>query len=383
MTSEVKVSEQGLRELLLSPSSVWEAQFSGRKLGGVALMGAAFGVFADEQYDTALYNEEDAKHMIETLFITGAANAMSGALYSINGQGKSSLDNIVPYIIDGIGPKNVAIVPHHNSLTPAQLLGNKEAYKTKKVKAGQETEESIFGEQLGIINPDTKVVIFDEFDQTSPEAIAATRTFFTTGAVEVYTDQGPVLIKPVDLVLASFNHYGSIYGNVLEAATISRIALAVEMGRNEKEVSQRIIDNHTNIANNKKSTIKPVISKDNLEFMRARLPFVDISETRKALAKLAVNQIDETLLTHGINMGQPRLAEQLILASKAVALRSGRTEVNDQDVYDVSEYMLTAKLGGLGVGEPTKNSNHPNSLENLVTEALDSLKRKHTILLNS
>ncbi|MHB1865375.1 MAG: hypothetical protein ACYCPS_04440 [Candidatus Saccharimonadales bacterium] len=368
------ITEQGLRELLLTTPQEWQSYFGAHQpLGGVALMGAGLSHFGQEELGKSTDEEPDAMRMVVTLAIAGAGNAMNGALLGINGVGKSDLVEKAPLIIAGTKPKNIAFVPHRANLTEEQLLGNKEAYKIRRVNDGGESNEYVSGEQLAIINPDTTSIIFDELDYTSPTALAAARRVFQRGSIEVYTEEGPRQLSPVDLILSSFNTYGSIYGNVIEPATVSRIALAVEMGRSQQTVIARMLDKHKNLRDLQRPTIEPVISRENLEFMRSQISNVEMSNQVKSLMKLMIDEIDATLTQHDIKMGGPRIAEQLIVASKAVALRSGHTEVQSVDVFEVAEYMLTAKLGCYGKGNPLSGSGDPNSLESLVYEPLSKV----------
>ena len=383
---EARVSEDGLRDLMLAEQGVWEQQFPTREMGGIALMGRAFGAFSEEQYDRVIHREKDLKRMAGTLILTGAEGAMTGAILGGNGQGKSAIVEQIPYVILGVGPENVAVVPSRDTLTSNQLLGSKESFKkTTRDVTGLDTVESLTGEQIGIINEATRAVLIDEMDYTSPEALAAARTLLQKGRIEINTAYGPVLTDPLDIVLSSWNQYGSIHGNPIEWATIARIALAVEAGRNQREVSRQKTDEHTKVRERQQALVEPVISRANLVYLREHLPYVRMQEDPNRILTLfntALEHIDETLVRNEILIGLPRHNDQMNLAVKATALLRGRLEVRPEDIFDVAEMMLTAKLGCLGKGDPfSAHNGGTNTIEHMVNASLDGLKEKYQAIL--
>ncbi|MCL4357475.1 AAA family ATPase [Patescibacteria group bacterium] len=372
--SNVDNAERILRERLLEDNGQWVSRYGSQELGGAAVMAAAFSEFAAQEYDKAIYDEEDAKKMGKALLIMGSGQGIVGAIFGIVGTGKTDFGELLPRVIAGNTPDTHAHIPHTSDVTAAKIVGDSATIEKRTSKNGEVSIEEYMGIVKSLITKDTKSVLFDEINRTNPEALNAVLNFLRDGKIDIFTPEGIRQTDVMDVILAAFNHYGALHTFKFDPAVVSRFALAVRLGKKDPNrmvstVASKIIHENKVNSQNKDKDIDPVISRPNLHFLRDTLSEIGISKSGRFLIELVTGQINKTFENFNVHMGDPRIARQLMRSVPALALLDGRSEASASNIFDAAELILN-KLGAFVEFDPAAGSDSEDSLEFHVYETL-------------
>lgn len=339
-----------------------------------------FGQRVVEEYNKAIVGENDAKIMRATLLLAGAGNAMIGADFGNPGSGKSRLMKYTHQVVEGLNDSQVATIPHREDLTPAEIVGKSDSLvRTVKTDEGQRTDE-VTKKTNSLIHPGTKVLIFDELNRTGTAALNAALQVTQDGGIDIATKEdleefsNTIKLNEFELIMAAWNHYGTLHTHGIDPALVSRIAFGTELGRVPKgkmitEASDQIWD-HPEKSYSGDPGISPVISIKNLHLLREFVSLQPLGQEARELGKIAVGVMVESFKDRGIFLADPRLSSQFVRGSQALSMIRGHKSVNEEDIASVGEMIITAKLCAAGKVNPSRPG---GSLEEMVEDVFSRI----------
>lgn len=264
------------------------------------------------------------------------------------GGGKSTLSRDAYRLIDGIQPDEVATVPHHSDLTPAELVGGSVS-TTKETKNGNgTTTETITATIKPIIGENTKLIWLDEINRVNPFALNACLGVLETG--ELITTAGKVKLNDLQIGISTMNPSENRQGTYpMTAAIASRHAMGAILG-GPAEDSNRREKRMEKIAGGwlpSPEKIESVIDVGGLQTLREAAKGHPIPKNLMPRTIGLSKGIVAALDAHRIRESDGRITSQVARIAKTLGLLRAQKQVEEGDLNDAVKYVVSARLGAL------------------------------------
>jgi MoxR-like ATPase len=298
-----------------------------------------------EQLDNLLLDEREAKTMVLAGFVMGANVLLVGP----PGGGKSTLSRDAYRLIDGIAADEVAIIPHHSDLTPAELVGGSvSTEKTTQNGSATATHETITATITPIIGPNTKLIWADEINRVNPFALNATLGVLETG--ELVTTAGKVKLEDLQMGISTMNPSENRQGTYpMTAAIASRHAMGAILGGDAENAGKRQ-DRMEKIAKGwlpNPVALQTVVSLDELRTLREAAKQHPIPESLLPALITQAQGVVDALADHKIVESDGRITSQIAAITKTLSTLRAQHQAGEKDVRDAVSYVVAARLGAL------------------------------------
>ncbi len=283
--------------------------------------------------------------------LTTAVLGKTVSLFGIPGGAKTTLGRDAYRIIDGVSAADVAVIPSQADLKPQQVIGGwVGTERTVDDAEGSRTEKT--GTRIkGLVQPNTKWIFANEYNRTAPHAVGALLEVLENNTLE--NSEGTFKLDLQGGVFTS--NPDEIGENTFKTskALARRLKLGARMGSepaNEIEEAEldADIDKMADGWEAAPEDIRPVISIDNLRYLRVAMQGLHIDATTKVKHfRPAVKGFVEVMKAMGIQEAHRSTAGEMAKTARAIAMLGGEPQVTPRAIHWAVHFMVNGRLGAL------------------------------------
>lgn len=314
--------------------------------GEVADPGIVQRVFQNgiEQQNHVTLGEDRLKEATMVAWMTGKEVAIVG----LPGANKSEHTLAVPRLVDNIGKDKVAWIPAAADLKPSDVVGGVSEIDKELGQDGDVVStETVRSRKKGLVRPESIVLAVDEGTRVGPHALNQALEIWRDR--HVITKEGIVYFPNLEVAVINFNPTENTQMTFpIPDALASRNALGVVPGLRNRDTLENILRGFEPTP----ERIKPVATLAGMHAVRRYINSGRISYP-ETLVKTGADLIENSnnILQKQFMFWETdfRGGRQLRRGSIALAAGRGKAHVEEQDVRDTMNFMLTARLGMVGI----------------------------------